>query len=66
MATGKKEGDREAELEAAIEKIRVESWKPGQTLAKLRHEIALILRELNANADLPRRARPGDDKDPDT
>jgi hypothetical protein len=32
MATGKKDGDREAELEAAIEAIRVEAWKPGQTL----------------------------------
>jgi hypothetical protein len=46
MATGKKDGDREAELEAAIEAIRVETWKPGQTLPKLRHAIALILQEL--------------------
>ena len=46
MATGKKDGDREAELEAAIEAIRKEVWKPGQTLPKLRHAIALILQEL--------------------
>ncbi len=46
MATGKKDGDREAELEAAIEAIRVETWKPGQTLAKLRHEIAWIIQQL--------------------
>jgi hypothetical protein len=31
MATGKKDGDHEAELEAAIEKIRDETWKPGQS-----------------------------------
>jgi hypothetical protein len=31
MATGKKDGDREAELEAAIEAIRQETWKTGQT-----------------------------------
>src|SRR5262245_56203240 len=37
MATGKKDGGREAELEAAIEKIRLETWKAGQTLPKLRH-----------------------------
>ena len=47
MATGgKKDGDREAELEETIEKIRLEVWKPGQTLAKLRHAIALILQDL--------------------
>lgn len=28
------------------EKIRVETWTPGQTLPKLRHAIALILQEL--------------------
>ncbi|HKU28634.1 MAG TPA: hypothetical protein VJQ54_24400 [Candidatus Sulfotelmatobacter sp.] len=39
MATGRKD-DREAELEAAIEKIKAETWKPGQTLPKLRHAIA--------------------------
>src|SRR5262245_19883045 len=44
MATGK--GDREAELEAAIKGIRLETWKAGQTLPKLRHAIALILQEL--------------------
>jgi hypothetical protein len=38
--------DREAEFEAAIEAIRVETWKTGQTLPKLRHAIALILQEL--------------------
>jgi hypothetical protein len=44
MATGKKgDGGREAELEAAVEKIRVETWKYGQTLPKLRRAIALIL-----------------------
>jgi hypothetical protein len=42
MATGKKDGDREA----AIEKIKAEVWKTGQTLPKLRHAIALILQEL--------------------
>ena len=46
MATGKKDGDREAELEAAIEAIRVETWKAGQTLPKLRRAIALILQGL--------------------
>jgi hypothetical protein len=46
IATGKKDGDREAELEAAIEKIKAETWKTGQTLPKLRHAIALILQEL--------------------
>jgi hypothetical protein len=46
MATGKQDGDRQAELEAAIEAIRVETWKTGQTLPKLRHEIALILQSL--------------------
>jgi hypothetical protein len=45
MATGKK-GDREAELEAALEAIRKEVWKTGQTLPKLRHAGALILQEL--------------------
>jgi hypothetical protein len=37
MATGKKDGDREARLEAAIEKIQQKTWKTGQTLPKLRH-----------------------------
>jgi len=46
MATGKKDGGREAELEAAIERIRHETWKAGQTLPKLRRLIALILQEL--------------------
>jgi len=46
MATGKKGGDREADLEAAIEKIRQESWRAGQTLPKLRYAIALILQDL--------------------
>jgi hypothetical protein len=32
MATGKKDGGRETELEAAIEAIRKEVWKTGQTL----------------------------------
>jgi hypothetical protein len=36
MATGKQDGDREAELEAAIEKIREATWRPRQTLPKLR------------------------------
>ena len=43
MATGK---DRVTELEAAIEAIRHEVWKTGQTLPKLRHAIALILQGL--------------------
>jgi len=30
----------------ALEAIRKEVWKPGQTLPKLRHAIALILQEL--------------------
>jgi hypothetical protein len=42
IATGKKDGERVAELEA----IRVETWKTGQTLPKLRHAIALILQDL--------------------
>ena len=46
MATGKKDGDREAELEGAIEKIRKETWKPRQTLPALRRAIALILQGL--------------------
>ena len=47
MATGgKKDKDREAELEAAIEKIRQETWKTGQTLPKLRLAIAQILQDL--------------------
>jgi hypothetical protein len=46
MATERKDGDREAELEGAIEKIRIETWKPGQTLPKLRRAIAFILQEL--------------------
>jgi hypothetical protein len=45
MSTGKKDGSREAELEAAIEAIRVETWKTGKTLPKLRRAIALILKE---------------------
>jgi hypothetical protein len=49
MATGK-DGSREAELEAAIEQIRVEVWRPGQTLPKLRDAIALILQELKGRA----------------
>jgi hypothetical protein len=36
--------NREAEPEAAI---RVEKWKAGQTLPKLRHGIALILNSKN-------------------
>jgi hypothetical protein len=46
MATGKKDGDREAELEAAIEAIRQPVWKSDQTLRKLRHEVAPILQQL--------------------
>jgi hypothetical protein len=54
MATGKKgpgsssheAPDREAELEAAIEAIRVAIWKPGQTLPTLRRAIAVILQNL--------------------
>jgi hypothetical protein len=46
MATTGKDGDREAELEAGIEKIRDKVWKPGQTLPKLRRAIALILQEV--------------------
>jgi hypothetical protein len=42
MATGKKDGDREA----TIEGIRKATWKAGQTLPKLRQETALILQEL--------------------
>jgi len=47
MATGKKD-DREAELEAALEGIRNETWKTGQTLAEPRHAIALILQNLKS------------------
>jgi hypothetical protein len=39
MATGKKDGDREATIEA----IRKATWKAGQTLPKLLQETALIL-----------------------
>ena len=46
MATGKKEGNHEAELEAALEAIRHETWRAGQTLPKLRRAIALILQGL--------------------
>jgi hypothetical protein len=31
------DGDRTADLEAALEAIRKGAWKPGQTLPKLRH-----------------------------
>ncbi len=37
-----------AELPAAIEKNRVETWKPDRTWPKLRHAIALILKELRS------------------
>jgi hypothetical protein len=64
MATGKKGGDdRLTELEAAIEAIRIETWKTEQTLPKLRHAIALILQELRGRAW--RRAQRGDDSAPD-
>lgn len=33
-------------LAEAIEKIREATWRPRQTLPELRHEIALILKEL--------------------
>jgi len=46
MATGKKDGAREAELEAAIKAIRQETWKPAQTLPKLQRALALILQDL--------------------
>jgi hypothetical protein len=39
MTTSKKDGDREAELEAAIENIRHKIWKPKQRLPTLRHAI---------------------------
>jgi hypothetical protein len=59
-SAGEKVSDREAELEAviekiraetsklqaAIEKIRAETTKPGQTLSKLRRTIAPILQDL--------------------
>jgi hypothetical protein len=38
--------DRVEKLEAAIEKIRAETFKPKQTLPQLRHAIAIILQEL--------------------
>lgn len=43
MTTDKKAGGREAELEAALEAIRVATLKPGQTLPHLRRTIASIL-----------------------
>jgi hypothetical protein len=43
MARGKTIAQQLAELERAIEKIRDETWKPGQTLPKLRRAIALVL-----------------------
>jgi len=66
MATGKKDGGREAELEAAIEKIRLETWKAGQTLPKLRHAIALILQELKADGERLRTRIGRERDDPDT
>jgi hypothetical protein len=35
----KKDCDRKAEVEAALEAISVETWKTGQTLPKLRRAI---------------------------
>ena len=35
-----------AELEAALEAFKQETWKAGQTLPKLRRAIALILQDL--------------------
>jgi hypothetical protein len=42
VVTGKKGDDREAELEAALEAIKAATWKPEQTLPKLRRAIALL------------------------
>jgi hypothetical protein len=56
VATGKKGDDREAELEAAIEKLRQEAWKTGQTLPTLRHAFAPLLaraKALMANLEDP-------------
>jgi hypothetical protein len=44
--TAMAEKDRVEKLEAAIEKIRAETFKPKQTLPQLRHAIAIILQEL--------------------
>jgi hypothetical protein len=46
MTTGKKDGNREAELGTVIEAIRHQVWKSGQILPKLRNAIALILQRL--------------------
>jgi hypothetical protein len=46
IASGTKDGDREAELVVAIEKIKAETRKTGQTLPALRRAIALILQDL--------------------
>jgi len=43
MATGKKDGDRAAELEAANRSDPTRNMEDRQTLPKLRHAIALIL-----------------------
>jgi hypothetical protein len=40
------EKDRIAKLEAAIKKIRAATFKPRQTLPRLRHAIAIILQDL--------------------
>jgi hypothetical protein len=40
------EKDRIEKLEAAIDKIRADAFKPKQTLPRLRHAIALILQDL--------------------
>jgi hypothetical protein len=44
--TAMAEKDRVEKLEAAIEKIRAETFKPKQILPQLRHAIAIILQEL--------------------
>jgi hypothetical protein len=46
MATDKKDDDREAELEAVIEKIRAEAFKPKQTLQATACDRAYLCKDL--------------------
>jgi hypothetical protein len=45
-------GDRKAELEAAIGKIRQETWKTGQTLPKFRRAIVYSISQQTLRSTL--------------
>ena len=47
MTEKKGDGDREAKIEAAIEQIRVETWKTDRHRRSCVTQLALILQELN-------------------